>query len=375
MASLLFKFILPNGEEIRIVSPTYIEDGNPQLDVKLPIVCLSGSADERGAAHGTLLCERIEKTVDFYRSKLFSQWSDTLLKSVSLEFFERIKSFSQEYAIELQAIASHAGRALWEITMLVSRTEILQSTAPNECTTLYFKNQGILGQNWDWLEDFENLVVIFDVLRQDGHRFLALGEPGFVKFGLNTSGIGVCLNILTCGTPTGGIPVHILLRKVLDSRSITEAYQAIAQAPRATMSSILIADEGGRYQNLELAGSDLFELTPSEVEVNSIVVRTNGYLTDEKAKVPAPKETASSADRIRRARTLALSSTAQNEANMLAILLDTEGSLPICRKSENRPNGLSDGTVTTVVMNLKTKTFIFSRGNPRNKEFSFVSLI
>lgn len=238
--SFQIEISLRSGECLKIIPPTIVEDEQPQLDAKLPLVRLAGSPDEIGSQHGSKLRKRIEKAFALYRSKIFTQWTDASLKATSLAFFERIKEFSERYATELQAIASHAGRELWEIAMLISRTEILRATAPNECTTLYLKESGILGQNWDWVEEFENLAVIFDVTREDDHRFLSPLEPGFMKIGLNASGVGVCLNILKSEAPTGGIPIHVLLRKALDSTSVSEAYRAIADANRATMSSRLL---------------------------------------------------------------------------------------------------------------------------------------
>lgn len=363
---------LLTAQGFKIVPPNLIEE---HPTAKLPLVRLTGSPEEIGAEHGTKLRNRIEKAFELYRSKLFSQWSDASLKATSLAFFERIQEFSQEYAVELEAIASHAGRQLWEVVMLMSRTEILRSSTPNECTSLYFKQSSILGQNWDWVEEFENLAVIFDVTRQDGFRFVALGEPGFVKIGLNAAGIGVCLNILKCRASTGGIPVHILLRKVLDSTSLSQGYHAITAAERATMSNILIADYSGRYVNVELAGNQLFTLNSNEVEVNNVVVHTNGFLTSKLENINFPEETESSAARIIRAKFLTSTQWGRHEADMLKILLDQEGNLPICRQSErNIFDGLTYGTVSTLVMNLKERKLIFSQGNPRNKTFSYVSI-
>ncbi|BAY42877.1 acyl-coenzyme A:6-aminopenicillanic acid acyl-transferase family protein [Scytonema sp. HK-05] len=363
---------LLTAQGLKIVPPNLIEE-HPQA--KLPLVRLTGSPEEIGAEHGTKLSDRIEKAFELYRTKLFAQWTDASLKVTSLAFFERIQEFSQPYALELKAIASHARRELWEVVMLMSRTEILRSSTPNECTSLYFKESRILGQNWDWVEEFENLAVIFDVTRQDGFRFLALGEPGFVKIGLNAAGVGVCLNILKCQAPTGGIPVHILLRKVLDSTSLNEAYHVISAAERATMSNILIADDSGKYFNLELAGNQLFALNSNEVEVNNVVVHTNGFLTSKGDKIDFSEETESSAARIVRARFLTSTQCGRHEADMLKILLDQEGNLPICRQSEkNIFDGLTYGTVSTVVMNLRERKLIFSQGNPRNGTFSCVSI-
>jgi isopenicillin-N N-acyltransferase-like protein len=368
--NLTVEFLTAQG--LKIVPPLLIEE-SPQA--KLPLVRLTGSPEEIGAEHGTKLSDRIEKAFELYRAKLFTQWTDESLKATSLAFFERIQDFSEEYAVELEAIASHAERQLWEVAMLISRTEILQSSVPNECTSLYFKESGLLGQNWDWVQEFENLAVIFDVTRKDGFRFLSLGEPGFVKIGLNTSGVGVCLNILKCQARTGGIPVHILLRRVLDSTCVSEAYHAIATASRATMSNILIADDSGSYVNLELAGKELFNLSSNEVEVNNVVVHTNGFLTSQRDKIDFPEESESSAARIVRARSMATTYSGRQEADMLSILLDQEGHLPICRSCERDIfNQLTYGTVSTVVMNLRERKLIFSQGNPRNGNFSVISM-
>ena len=67
-----------------------------------------------------------------------------------------------------------------------------------ECTTLAFKNQRILGQNWDWESDIEELAVILDIETEDGHRILTMTEPGMIgKIGMNNHGVGVGLNFMT----------------------------------------------------------------------------------------------------------------------------------------------------------------------------------
>ena len=49
-------------------------------------------------------------------------------------------------------------------------------------------------------------------------------EPGIIgKIGLNSSGLGVCLNILRINKRLDGVPVHIVLRAVLDATNINDA--------------------------------------------------------------------------------------------------------------------------------------------------------
>lgn len=101
---LTVEFLTAQG--LKIVPPLLIEE-SPQA--KLPLVRLTGSPEEIGAEHGTKLSDRIEKAFELYRAKLFTQWTDEPLQATSLAFFERIQDFSEEYAVELKAIASHAG--------------------------------------------------------------------------------------------------------------------------------------------------------------------------------------------------------------------------------------------------------------------------
>lgn len=54
-------FELPSGECLKIFPPTIVEDAQPQLEAKLPLVRLAGSPEEIGAKQGSKLRERIGK--------------------------------------------------------------------------------------------------------------------------------------------------------------------------------------------------------------------------------------------------------------------------------------------------------------------------
>jgi isopenicillin-N N-acyltransferase like protein len=229
---------------------------------KFPVITLEGSRPEIGFLHGRFLEGRIRRTFEYYERLFSARYTKNELKSVACGFRAAIKGFRPEYADEIEAIAEGAGMEPWQIYMLNARTEIHRGKrAPTECTTLYFHDTCLLGENWDWDRALEELAVILRIRYNDGHSILMVTEPGIIgKIGFNSSGVGVALNILKCEEPVGGIPIHVLLRSVLDSRSFGEALEILRHAPRSTMSNLMIADAKGACCNVELAGQIIDEL-------------------------------------------------------------------------------------------------------------------
>ena len=79
---------------------------------------------------------------------------------------------------------------------------------------------------------------------------MMMTEPGIIgKVGMNSSGVGVSLNLLVAKkVPKDGLPIHILLRTALDSNSVREWQDKIEALPshfRGTTSAIVAEDETG----------------------------------------------------------------------------------------------------------------------------------
>ena len=165
------------------------------MDDVFPIIKIQGDAAERGRTHGTQLKERIQRTIQFYRKQF--QIPEQQILEISDGFRTATAAFRQDIYTEIETLAQAAEvDPLW-IYALNGRTELLNLN-PMECTTLAFKNQRILGQNWDWESDIEELAVILDIETEDGHRILTMTEPGMIgKIGMNNHGVGVGLNFMT----------------------------------------------------------------------------------------------------------------------------------------------------------------------------------
>lgn len=334
--------------------------------VNFPLIELSGSPREIGLAHGKQLKERIKKTLAFYKT-IFKK-EDKLILEQAAHFQKIITKTFPQYAEEIEAIAQGAELdPLW-IYALNARTEIL-SFGTQECTVAYFKESAILGENWDWAETLESLAVLLKITRPDGHTILMMTEPGIIgKIGLNSAGLGVTLNLLECPAKLDGVPIHVMLRAILDSPSLTEAQSVILRAPNGKASNVLIGDAHGNSLDVEFAGKDLFMLNPPE----SIFVHTNHYLA---TPFPKKENLASSHARYERATTLSKKLSGKTMAEMKQLLLDQENKeLPICRPYLPSKYTSSIGTICSIIMDLRKREMQITKGSPLKQKFEKINI-
>lgn len=199
-----------------------------------PFVQFNGTtARERGHEHGTILSERIDRSIKIYRQQ-FSHQKNYHEKSLLHLCEQYRRGISSDYLDELDAIAIASKQdPLW-IIALNCRLELLNHLAferENECTVLYDSKTCRLAENWDWLEDFQSLAFVNYI---QSNKVLQMTEPGVLgKVGLNSHGIGVTINFIDPSaqpkTPSN-IPLHVSLRTVLDqAETLEQALQIFEQ--------------------------------------------------------------------------------------------------------------------------------------------------
>lgn len=156
------------------------------------------------------MAERIRKAWDFYRTLFLSNTrTEADLVKMAEVFLQSIEEFDKNLKLEIEGIAEGSGVEVWKIVCLNARTEIMlsnpkpnreSSDGPNECTSMFCPKEGILAQNWDWDKTLEPLMFVQKITQPDGHQLIQLTEPGILgKIGMNSAGVGVCLNILAAG--------------------------------------------------------------------------------------------------------------------------------------------------------------------------------
>jgi isopenicillin-N N-acyltransferase-like protein len=325
---------------------------------------LSGDAHTRGRTHGGELREQVVACVEFYRSILGLN-EDELRRRAAL--FERlIEAYSPSQAEEIRGIATGAGLPTAHLFAINARSELVPFSA-GECTVLCSPQEGLLAQTWDWCKQLEELVTVLAITREDGHRMLTVTEPGIVgKIGLSSAAVGVCLNFLSVPRSIDGVPIHSLLREVLEAASLPGACSRLRQAGPGRGGNVMMLEASGEAFNFEFAGDHVDERPLPEPACH-----TNHCLY---SNVPAGELEANSRARIARAGALLSRSDSPGIGELKDILSDREDEeAPIC--APYHPLfGLELGTLCTVVMDLPGREIHFRSGSDPGAAFQVYGL-
>ena len=268
------------------------------LDTRHPnfgIIEFSGSAHERGFQYGEKFAENISEMLNrsygFYK-EVANLSREAVLKTAS-KFRPFIEEYSDEIAQELQGVSDGSKRTIEEITLLTAFNEIQfyyaaarvtygrTSGCTSFCVTGATSENGetIIGQNNDGslqpnLDEYDFLMK----LRTDsGVELLTLtimGCPAFV--GLNSKGIALCINALSDGEFRIGVPFSVITRKILGSKNIGEAIDAVITPERGAGANYLIADENGECYDFETTarGFNYFYVEKHLGHANHYLTRT-----------------------------------------------------------------------------------------------------
>jgi isopenicillin-N N-acyltransferase-like protein len=196
-----------------------------------PFIQFNGQTSrELGYEHGSILSDRIDKSLKIYREQFSKKTNsnEKYILNLCEQYHRGISLYSPDYLDELNSIAiSSKQDPLW-IIALNCRLEILNHLifgVQNECSVLYDKQTFQLAENWDWIQAFEHLAFINYI---KSNEILQMTEPGVLgKVGLNSYGIGVTINFIDPSYQSkhsSYIPLHISLRSVLDqAKTLDEA--------------------------------------------------------------------------------------------------------------------------------------------------------
>jgi isopenicillin-N N-acyltransferase-like protein len=183
---------------------------------------------------------------------------------------ERIERERPDLVFELEGIAAGAGVPVEELLAVNARTELLAGRpVAGECTLA-----GVLGpakvrlaQNWDWHPALAASTVLWTIPLEDGGWMTTVTEAGMLgKLGLSSHGLAVGLNFLASTHDDGadGMPVHVLLRMVLDScRSAAEALELLLRTAVGASACVTIA--GAEADGHALAAVELSPAGPALV--------------------------------------------------------------------------------------------------------------
>jgi len=246
-------------------------------ELPLPVIAVSGSPSECGAAYGAAAADPIAANNAAYvrRFGVRAGLTPEMVRTAGAHYRSVTRARFPRIAAMLDGVAEGAGVAVEEIYALNARTELLYGTsdapAPGECTSLGLVGERTrLGQNWDWHPDQRPYMLMLATTDERDFSVATLVEAGMLaKTGLNSAGLGVCVNMLGCdrdGRP-GGVPYHVLLRSVLEAADLTWALRAVCASPRSASINLMIGQAhdgpgGGELIDVELVPGDLGLLHP-----------------------------------------------------------------------------------------------------------------
>ena len=328
-----------------------------------PMITLSGGAYERGGLYGQQAVPQIRHSVASY-ARLFAyrkgaSWAD--MQQAAEAYLPVLREYAPDVLEEMRGIAAGAGLRLLEIVALNARTELMSGSSreimhpgfydtlatnqaagvpdAGECTTVAalpeatLRGETLLAQTWDWNGAQRAACVVLRIKRPGLPDAITVTEGGIVaKIGLNAAGVGVCLNILASldDGEQPGMPVHVLLRQLLDVSSVEEGLALANRARAGASSCVTVADKGGHAVSMEVTPGGVGELYPQD----GLLVHTNHCVVENtRAGERPPITTSSTQPRFDRATEL-LQAARQNitTATFIDVLRDRAGDEnAICR--------------------------------------------
>jgi isopenicillin-N N-acyltransferase like protein len=200
-------------------------------------------------------------------------------------------------------------------------------------------------------------------------------EAGIIgKIGVNEFGVATCLNaILARGVNYSSLPVHLALRKVLESTSRTQAIADLASLTVASAAHVLIADDtGATSMEYRAAGCVKLEMQDGQLtHANHFI----GQHPPEAREAHIAPDSLTRMDRIKgllekAAKPRATKSEDDAMKKIAAILQDEDG-FPQAINRYTSP-GDPGSTLFSIIINLKSRTAFVTFGRPTDPEGKFV---
>ncbi len=247
-----------------------------------PKYYLQGSPHEIGMQHGQKARDLVNKCINNYQLifQVMGNASWDEITGEARKFLPAVEKHFPELVEEMEGVAEGAGVDFDSILAINARSELLFSKKilkQDGCTSYGItpaKGGGstIIGQNWDFPEPTKEPLILLEIEQKQKPRILMITEAGIVgKIGLNSAGVGICMNALMTERTINGTPLHIAMRGVLNSATLNDALDKTATCNVGSAINFVLGDHAIGPVNMEIIPED-YELNFPE---NEVVVHTN----------------------------------------------------------------------------------------------------
>lgn len=258
----------------------------------IPVLDLSGSPGQLGAAHGEAQRERIREYTDRFlgwllRTAAVSLTEETLWARWAPQVAANQRA-CPDLVEEMRGIARGAGVPFERIFLLNSLLDLssfryLELAQPfGGCSTFAVvaepgTGKTLVGQTYDMPAFHQDYVTLLRLQPPRGPRQLVLTFAGIVgAAGFNEAGIGVNINYLSPRDVGLGRLHSVIVRQVLAGSQLADALTPAVMPPRAGGAYFLIADPDGNVLGLETTAQRYQAFYPE----GNALGHTNHYLTD-----------------------------------------------------------------------------------------------
>jgi len=365
------------------------ESPDSSLNAAIPrFVSTQESPADRGREFGAAQADLVANTLTRYR-ELFAAVHGLTPEQVRLQgerVADMVSRFWPDLAEEIAGIAAGAQADERELFAVNARTEILSGMAAPECSVIAAlpgrsaTGSLILAQNWDWHPGLAPSRVVWTITEPGGRWLTTLTEAGILaKVGLNSSGLGVLLNILYCSLDAGvgGMPVHLLLRLLLQRCDDMESARKLLNEARMSASScITVGWQHG--DQAEVVSAELSPGGPAFVApADGLLLHTNHFLPEPPAGqdtlVRDWPDTVSRLDDLRKQ----VSGVAEISAELIQGALRSHDGRPnsVCNHNEQAEKFADQGaTLASVILDLGQRTMTLAAGQPCTVPYEPVEL-
>ncbi len=351
---------------------------------------LQGDAFMRGRHYGEQARDRIHRSLTNYEAMFASvgiAWAQAVARARVFE--DVIGRVFPGQLDELRGIAQGSGTDMGALMALNCRTELLPANYlaiasgllpptladgghANECTSLAVSDQSdvrLLAQNWDWLGSQREALVLLEQHPDQGVSHITVAEAGMLaKIGLNDRGLGITLNILRSHEDDyrkPGMPVHALLRGLLDCEDVREARELALSLIYCSSSNVMMADADGAIVSIEASPRGARAVEAQADGARRWLCHTNHFCDPDLRSIDASLEgNLSTTQRLLRAQ--ARIGQVHDRETAGSLLCDQSDDLQsICRFPDpSMPPAARIETVVSVVMDLAARTLWLSPAQP-----------
>ena len=344
---------------------------------------IEGEAYERGCQYGARVSDDILENAAAYLGLIeyHTGLDRDAVMAAAAAFGPALELHTPELLVEMRGIAEGAGCDLVDVLLINARSELM--AAADECTALAAapevtqEGQVLLGQNWDWYTALKPQPLLLRVRQPEKPEILTLVEAGqLAKIGLNSAGLGVGLNFMSHRHRGQGLPVHVMLRKMLECAHLGDAIKVALGGPRSGAANIPMAHAKGEILDLELTAADADFLYGDA----GWLVHANHFesfrLRGGDTGLATSMSTLARSARARRLLAAAAAKGGVSADTFRGILTDhAYGAYAICRHAEpSEPALQQTATRASVIMDLTTRTLQLTVGQPCKHKYGSFTL-